>query len=101
MGFVSDTVRKIAFWNYARTSWQWDVLCVVILVFIFLTPKSWFANTPKTTVVMGAEVVSSQPDELERRVREASRRPNGEVLAIRPQRDANGKLTGQYEVDIR
>ena len=101
MGFVSDTIKKIAFWNYERTSWQWDVLCVLILVFIFLTPKSWFANTPKMTVIVGAEVLSSQPDELERRVREMTKRPNGQVLEIRPHRDASGKLTGNYEVDIR
>ena len=101
MSFVSGTLKKIAFWNYPRTSWQWDVLCVLILVFIFLTPKSWFANTPKTTVILGAEVFSSQPDELERRAREAAKRPNGQVLDIRPQRDASGRLTGNYEVDIR
>ena len=101
MGFISDTTKKIAFWNYERTSWQWDVLCVLILAFIFLTPKSWFADTPKITVIMGAEVLNPQTNELERRAREAAQRPNGQVLAIRPRRDANGTLTGEYEVDIR
>ena len=45
MSFLSNTAKKIVFWNYPRTSWQWDVLCVLILVFIFLTPKSWFQNS--------------------------------------------------------
>lgn len=36
--------KKILFWRYGRTTWQYDVLCVLILAFIFLTPHSWFEN---------------------------------------------------------
>ena len=108
MGFVSSTFRKLVFWNYERTSWQWDVLCVLILVFIFLTPKSWFANTsykglaPQATVIIGVEVLGTQPDrgEIERWAKQTARRPDGKIIEIRPQHDANGKLTA-YEVDIR
>ncbi|MGZ8845453.1 MAG: hypothetical protein ACXW3C_03220 [Pyrinomonadaceae bacterium] len=108
MGFVSNGAKKILFWNYPRTSWQWDVLCVLILVFIFLTPKSWFANTSyqdqtaRLTVVIGAEVLGAQADRanIERRAREAARLPDGQVVDVRPQVDASGKITG-YEVDIR
>ena len=106
MGFVSNITRKIAFWNYPRTSWQWDVLCVLILVFIFLTPKSWFANPtydPHTTVTLSlpVELVSPQADnaEIGRRAKELVNRPNGEVLGIKPVVEG-GKLT-QYKVDIR
>ncbi len=35
-------MKNIINWNYERGSWQWDVLCILILAFIFLTPKSWF-----------------------------------------------------------
>jgi hypothetical protein len=35
-------MKDIINWNYERGSWQWDVLCLVILTFIFLTPKEWF-----------------------------------------------------------
>jgi uncharacterized membrane protein YkgB len=35
-------MRNIINWSYERGSWQWDVLCILILSFIFLTPKSWF-----------------------------------------------------------
>lgn len=108
MGFVSNATKKILFWNYPRTSWQWDVLCVVILVFIFLTPKSWFANASyqdqraQLTVVIGAEVVGAQADrgDIERRAKLAAHRPDAQVVDVRPQVDANGKITG-YEVDIR
>src|SRR6266536_1036837 len=109
MGFVANTAKKIAFWNYSRTSWQWDVLCVLILVFIFLTPKSWFANTAyrqthieQTTVAVGVDVVGNQLDraELERRARLRAKRPTGELGAVREVKDSNGKLVA-YEVDIR
>lgn len=109
MGFISNTTKKIAFWNYSRTSWQWDVLCVLILVFIFLTPKSWFANTPyrqpeaaQTTVAVGVDVVGNQLDtkEIEHRARERSKRPNGQVIAVREVPDSSGKVIA-YEVDIK
>jgi hypothetical protein len=35
-------MKNIINWNYERASWQWDLLCVIILAFIFLTPKEWF-----------------------------------------------------------
>lgn len=105
MSFLSNAAKKIVFWNYERTSWQWDVLCVLILVFIFLTPKSWFQNSefrPQRTVIISAELVGAQADTgtIERRARELTGRPEGQVKAPREIRDSAGKLIG-YEVDIR
>ena len=105
MSFLLNTVRKIVFWTYPRTSWQWDVLCVLILVFIFLTPKSWFENTEfrrQRTVVISADVVGAQTDRegIERRAKEVAARPAGRVIAVRERRDASGRLIA-YEVDIR
>jgi hypothetical protein len=110
MGFVSNTIKKIVFWNYPRTSWQWDVLCVLILVFIFLTPKSWFANTsyrqeaPKeasTIVILPAEDFGPQPltEEIERRAKEVAHRPEAQHLTIQPEGEG-GKIR-RYKVDIR
>ena len=105
MGFLSNAVRKIVFWNYPRTSWQWDVLCVLILVFIFLTPKSWFDNNEyrrHRTVIIPAELIGNQSDRglIERRAKELSGRPQGEVTDVRPQTDETGRVI-RYEVDIR
>lgn len=109
MGLILDTAKKAAFWTYPRTSWQWDVLCVLILVFIFLTPKSWFENSAyqrthmgQTTIVMNTDVVGTQLDrtEIERRVRQLPGRSGAQVTKVRDLRDASGKLIG-YEVDIR
>lgn len=109
MGFIGRTAKKIAFWTYPRTSWQWDVLCVLILVFIFLTPKSWFANTAfqrtqitQGTVVMNTDVVGTQLDkaEIERRAKQHAGRPDASVTAVRERHDDSGRLIA-YEVDIR
>jgi len=106
MGYVSNITRKIVFWNYPRTSWQWDVLCVLILIFIFLTPKTWFANTAfqrsHTLHTVVIEVVGGKPDktEAERRAREAVANPNGTISDTREVKDQTGKIL-RYEVDIR
>ncbi len=38
-------VRSV-FWAYERGSWQYDIICVVILAFIFVTPRSYFNDRP-------------------------------------------------------
>ncbi|MGW8179128.1 MAG: hypothetical protein ACWGQW_10235 [bacterium] len=35
-------VARVIFWRYQRGSWQYDVLCGLILAFIFLTPQTVF-----------------------------------------------------------
>lgn len=107
------TLKKIFFWNYARNTWQWDLLCVVILIFIFLTPKSWFSNSERAqkiehqspvvkTVVIGPELVGSEEDKskIEQRVKALTGRTSFEVLAVRPIPDAEGRIRS-FEVDIR
>ena len=109
MNFLATIGKKFLFWTYPRTSWQWDVLCVLILVFIFLTPKSWFENTAykrshaaQTTVVICTDVVANQSDrsEIGRLAKQAAGRSDAQVLAVRERRDGSGKLIA-YEVDIR
>lgn len=41
-------MKDIILWKYERASWQWDVLCVLIMCFIFLTPNSWFEKREAT-----------------------------------------------------
>jgi len=107
------TLKKIFFWNYARNTWQWDLLCVVILIFIFLTPKSWFSSGERAesmvhqspvarTVVLSPEVVGNEEDrgQIEERVKAMTGRAKVEVLAVRRITDAEGRTRG-FEVDIR
>jgi len=106
-------LRKLFFWNYARNTWQWDVLCVVILIFIFLTPKSWFENSERrgylahqnpvaSIVLIGPELIENAQDKakVEQVVRTFTGRIDVQVLNVRKVVDKDGKTRG-YEVDIR
>jgi hypothetical protein len=108
-----SVLRKLFFWNYARNTWQWDVLCVVILIFIFLTPKSWFENSERrgylahqrsavSTVLVSPELIEHAEDnaQIEQAVRTLTGRNEIQVLSVRKTVDKDGK-TRAYEVDIR
>jgi hypothetical protein len=113
MGRILGAIKAVFFWSYARNTWQWDVLCVLILAFIFLTPKSWFEtgelrhtgehpNRFASTLLIAPGLPDDQRDrgEIERRVRALSGRPDAEVTAIRQKFDEKGKVAA-LEVDIR
>ena len=123
MNYIFRTIKKLFFWGYARNTWQYDVLCALILAFIFLTPQNWFdtgsimKNRPAGEPAQGAEhqkasaskVIFSVTDnasaqmtqkEIENRVRELVGRTDAEVLSVSPKRDGSGKIVA-YEVDIR
>jgi len=113
MNFVLRIIKKSFLWTYARNTWQWDVLCVLILVFIFLSPKSWFVNgerrapTPHqseavSTVMLSPEVIDSETDrrQLEQKIRALTGRADVQIIDVRRKQDDAGK-TLRYEVDIR
>lgn len=39
---IFEVIKATVLWNYDRGTWQYDVLCVAILAFIFLIPTSFF-----------------------------------------------------------
>jgi hypothetical protein len=111
-GLIS-TLKKIFFWNYARNTWQWDLLCVVILIFIFLTPNWWFDSSERlrnivhqspdaATLVLSPEVVVNEADkgQIAERVKALTGRSRVEVVAVRKIVDSEGR-TRSFEVDIR
>jgi len=109
-----SAVKRLFLWTYARNTWQYDVLCALILAFIFLTPKSWFDNgelrsgpehqSPLASTVLVALPENGDPElsaaEVERRVRVITNRPEIRVANIRKRLDGQGKIVA-YEVDIR
>jgi hypothetical protein len=38
---------RLIFWDFPRTSWQWDIIVTLILAFIFLTPRDLFRDQPR------------------------------------------------------
>ena len=55
-------MKNIINWSYERASWQWDLLCVLIMIFIFASPKAWFNKPKPDTTQTIAEVVLSSDD---------------------------------------
>jgi hypothetical protein len=39
---------KTFFWTYERATWQYDLLVLVILAFIWLTPPGWLKDPTAT-----------------------------------------------------
>lgn len=44
-------LKRLIFWEYPRTSWQYDVIVALILAFIFLTPRSLYNDQPRASQV--------------------------------------------------
>jgi hypothetical protein len=43
---VKLAVTRTIFWAYERGTWQYDLIVLAILAFIFLSPRSWFNDRP-------------------------------------------------------
>lgn len=99
-----ETLKKIILWKYERASWQWDLLCFLIVLFIFLTPKEWFDKreplaTQTARLIVKGKDYSPDPKEMEKRVREQVGNPKAEIVKLNERTDANGEIF--YEVEIR
>src|SRR5437868_14802188 len=44
--------KRLIFWDFARASWQYDVVVALILLFIFATPREWFHDQPRASSVV-------------------------------------------------
>src|SRR5580692_4617244 len=97
-------LKRFIFWEYARGSWQYDVIVGVILAFIFLTPSGWFRDQPRVphvSAMPGAhgefmvdpEFWTGTPEDqrmvkLTREVRTRSGNPHLTVTGVEPLIDA-------------
>jgi len=89
------------------------MLCVVCLIFIFLTPARWFSNSERAQgiehqsrivhkVFLTPQDVVNEADrgQIEQRVRTLTGQSNAEVVAVRRVVDPEGR-TISFEVDIK
>lgn len=44
--------KRLIFWDFARATWQYDVVVALILIFVFATPREWFRDQPKASSVI-------------------------------------------------
>jgi hypothetical protein len=84
MKIILVTLKKILFWSYERGSWQYDVMCVLILAFIFLAPNKFFqsrASVAPPISVRASELGVVNPNDLERTIQNYLSR-SGHVVSI-------------------
>lgn len=111
-----QVVKAAVLWKYERGSWQYDVLCVLILAFIFLIPASWFDERPvsrrQAAAQLGnigapefismAEIGQSPPSETVQgaleKVGEARRRRPVRVRHFEHVKDVSGERIAGYHV---
>jgi hypothetical protein len=48
----TGSFRRFIFWDFARASWQYDVVVALILICIFAIPRDWFKDQPKASSVV-------------------------------------------------
>ena len=62
-------------WNYERGTWQYDIFCLLIIAFIFLTPKTWFDKRERLATQTASLVVKATDLPLDEK-----KNADGEVL---------------------
>lgn len=99
-----DLVKKFVLWNYGRETSVYVVFCLLIVAFIFLTPKSWFDKrepvaTQTSRLIVQQKDFSTDRVALEKRVREISGRPDAVIVEARERKTDAGETF--YEIDFR
>jgi hypothetical protein len=59
---VLAVLKRFILWDYPRGVWQYDVMCGLILAFIFLAPRDWFRDQPR---IQFASQITSLPSQGE------------------------------------
>jgi hypothetical protein len=47
-------IKNIILWSYARGTWQFDALCLAIVLAVFLVPSRYFGDRDRATDKTGA-----------------------------------------------
>jgi hypothetical protein len=112
-------LKRFILWDYARASWQYDVMVGIIILFIFLTPREWFRDQPR---IPNAKSVAMLPSEHgsaafwidtelladvpeDRRIarstellRSSTRNKQIQVMRVEPVRDSEKSLQGYLAI---
>ena len=96
--------KNFILWNYSRETSVYVIFCLLIVAFIFLTPKSWFDKREPVATQTSRLIVQQKdfsPDRavLEKRVKELTGRADAEIVATRERKAGSGETI--YEIDIR
>jgi hypothetical protein len=53
MASLAQILSRTIFWSYERGTWQYDLAVALILIFVLLTPRSWFRDQPASGAPAG------------------------------------------------
>lgn len=104
-------LKRFILWDFARASWQYDVMVAIILAFIFLTPRVLFRDQPRvpsaSSIVplpadgffVPIELLENIPDSrrvpsLTTQIRTLPGRSHFTVTRIEPILNSEGELQG-------
>lgn len=101
---MTGLIKKFILWEYNRTTTIYLTFCLLIVAFIFLTPKSWFDKREKlatqtSRLIVKAQDFSPLESERKKKVRELSGNPNAEIIDLKERRNDGGEI--YYEIEIR
>lgn len=99
-----ERLKRLILWNYSRETSVYVIFCLMIVAFIFLTPKSWFDKrerlaTPMSRLIVQQSDFSPEKSVMESRVKELSGNPHAEIVDWRKKTDSQGET--YYEIDIK
>ena len=108
-------LKRFILWDYARGTWQYDVMVGIILMFVLATPRSWFRDQPRTAQVSSIAVLPagrgnsafwiepepfqdlSQDQRMQKAtelLRKFTKRRDVTVLRLEPVQNAEGETKG-------
>ncbi len=108
MKILWAAVKKVFLWDYERGSWQYDLLCGLILAFIFFGPNQVFhsadGDNSALVFVSREEVGTLAAENYEQELsNHFSKKYNRKVRAtnIEPLSDSEGNLKGYLVKEIK
>ena len=105
--FIFTTLKRVLFWSYERGTWQYDIMCVLILAFIFCSPNTLFQNeaaradTGKTRIeIKNGELSQLNPAQIKAELEKRTSEKEGHKVTVKRydvELDETGNVRG-YEV---
>lgn len=102
-------IKNIILWSYERGTWQYDVLCLLIIGTIFLVPSRYFGDRDRASVqtvrTNDAGVIASESSETVREVAVGDLKvfldeQNKPELMLRPQEALSLYLHDKLKQDL-
>jgi hypothetical protein len=103
---VLRTLKKILFWSYDRGTWQYDIMCVLILAFVFFAPNASFRSrdgaagtksSGQSVFIPNSELAMTASSSLDAEIaRNLAEKYGYEVTVsrIEPMMDSTGNIRG-------